>query len=699
MKSKAVFIFFLFFLVNVSGQEQFVQSNAAAALNESNSLGSIADIRGIGCSTAVETEIVAVGTYSYRGTSIDGANDRVQISPGLANGVDYEMKVYLAEGPGANIQVEVWAGVTNSTPVISPPISSANETLQEFTISFTTNSDSQTLRFYNRGLAGTDIYLDNVSIVPVNQDTEAPTAPSNLSSNNITETSADLSWDASTDNVAVTDYEVFQDGVSIGFTGGTTNLGVIGLAPDTAYDFTVFAVDAVGNTSTVSNTTNVLTLADTQGPNAVTDLTASLITETTAFLSWSDPGDNVGVTDYEVFQDNVSIGTTGGVIEFNVSGLVGATNYNFTVIASDAAGNTSTVSNIEPVLTSPPPDTEAPSTIADLASSNTTTTTTDLAWSAATDNVGVTNYEVFQDGVSIANTGTTTAFNVTGLSPGTSYDFTVFAEDTAGNVSGASNTETVNTTGIVDVEAPSVISDLSASNTTSISTELSWSASTDNVAVTNYEVFQDGVSIANTGTTTALNVTGLSPSTSYDFTVFAEDAAGNVSGVSNTENVVTSEDSGIVDYTSLNANLATIDWQARDLFVDGNLGVGATDTQGYRLAVAGSVIAESVKVELEVNWPDFVFTKQYSLPSLEEVEDHILANGHLLNIPSADEVEKEGINLGKMNAKLLQKIEELTLYTIQQEKKIQELELQNKKIEKDFTDRLLELEKEVRENR
>ena len=80
------------------------------------------------------------------------------------------------------------------------------------------------------------------------------------------------------------------------------------------------------------------------------------------------------------------------------------------------------------------------------------------------------------------------------------------------------------------------------------------------------------------------------------------------------------------------------------------------------------MIAESVKVKLQGNWPDFVFAENYELPTLQETEKHIKEKGHLSGIPSAAEVEKNGIELGDMNKKLLQKIEELTLYLIEMKK-------------------------------
>ena len=87
------------------------------------------------------------------------------------------------------------------------------------------------------------------------------------------------------------------------------------------------------------------------------------------------------------------------------------------------------------------------------------------------------------------------------------------------------------------------------------------------------------------------------------------------------------------------------------------------------LGIRGKLTASEVKIKLG-GWADFVFYEGYKLPTLKEVERHIKEKGHLKNIPSAKEVEKNGIFLGEMDAKLLQKIEELTLYTIEQEKKL-----------------------------
>ncbi len=111
-----------------------------------------------------------------------------------------------------------------------------------------------------------------------------------------------------------------------------------------------------------------------------------------------------------------------------------------------------------------------------------------------------------------------------------------------------------------------------------------------------------------------------------------------------------------------------------DILVDGSVGIGVSNPGVYKLAVNGSVRAKEVRVE--TGWSDFVFEEGYDLPTLAEVEAHIAEKGHLQDIPSAAEVAEKGISLGEMDAKLLQKIEELMLYTLAQQKEIEALKAQ-----------------------
>ncbi|AXT53937.1 hypothetical protein D1818_25145 [Aquimarina sp. BL5] len=120
------------------------------------------------------------------------------------------------------------------------------------------------------------------------------------------------------------------------------------------------------------------------------------------------------------------------------------------------------------------------------------------------------------------------------------------------------------------------------------------------------------------------------------------------------------------------------------IYTNGRIAIGTTeDDPGYALTVKGKVHVQEVKVDLlGVLAPDYVFYEDYKLKTLEQVEDYIDQEGHLPNIPSASEMEKEGVNLKEMNMKLLEKVEELTLYTIAQEKAIREQREANNTLEK-----------------
>jgi hypothetical protein len=132
---------------------------------------------------------------------------------------------------------------------------------------------------------------------------------------------------------------------------------------------------------------------------------------------------------------------------------------------------------------------------------------------------------------------------------------------------------------------------------------------------------------------------------------------------------------------------------------NGYVGIGTINPDS-ELAVNGKIHTKEVKVDL-IGWSDFVFENDYKLPTLAEVEQHIKEKGHLKDIPSAENVKENGILLGEMDSKLLQKIEELTLYTIEQEKRLNSIDLKNEKLEKEneilkaLATKFLELQKRL----
>ena len=111
----------------------------------------------------------------------------------------------------------------------------------------------------------------------------------------------------------------------------------------------------------------------------------------------------------------------------------------------------------------------------------------------------------------------------------------------------------------------------------------------------------------------------------------------------------------------------------------GSVGIG-TATVDAKLTVKGDIHANEVRVDLSVPGPDYVFEKNYALPSLSEVEAYITANKHLAEIPSAEQMKQNGLNVGDMNLLLLKKMEEMTLYMIEMKKEIKALQEENEKL-------------------
>src|SRR6266480_5063648 len=283
-------------------------------------------------------------------------------------------------------------------------------------------------------------------------DITPPTTPVGLVATAAGGAVVNLTWSASTDNVAVTAYVVKRNGVQIG-TPTTPGYSDTGLAPATTYSYTVAAQDAAGNISpdpaSVSATTD-----DTIAPTAPTGLVATAAGGSVVNLAWSASTDNVAVTGYIVRRNGVQVGTSASTT-YADTGLSSATTYGYTVAAQDAAGNISSESTIASATTA---DTIAPTTPAGLVATAAGATAINLSWIASTDNVGVTGYIVKRNGTLVA-TPTTTSYADTGLSSATTHSYTVAALDAAGNVSSDSASASATT---IDTIAPSAPADLVA---------------------------------------------------------------------------------------------------------------------------------------------------------------------------------------------------------------------------------------------
>lgn len=372
-----------------------------------------------------------------------------------------------------------------------------------------------------------------VTVTVQNVDDQVPTAPGGVAGAWTTPSHVTLTWTAATDDVAVNGYRVRRDGqVVAGLGAAATGWSDTSVADATGYAYDVTAVDAAGNESPAASTT-VLT-GDGTAPTAPT-LTATATGPTGATLSWSAASDAVGVTAYQVSRDGAVVGTTDGAATgWTDSALRDGVAYGYRVRAVDAAGNLGDPSGVATVST---PDVSAPGVPAGLAAA-TGSQSVALSWQAAVDNVGIDHYAVYRDGVLRASVpATAMTWTDSGLTGTTAYAYRVSAVDRAGNESALSNQVVRATTDTTPPTAPTKLTGALSG----FSVRLVWTAATDNVKVTGYTVYRNGVAVATTSTPAYVDPAApLGRSSTW--TVRATDAAGNLGPVSNAVSVTVPAD-------------------------------------------------------------------------------------------------------------------------------------------------------------
>lgn len=272
------------------------------------------------------------------------------------------------------------------------------------------------------------------------------------------------------------------------------------------------------------------TAACTAVTAAPTGLTASGTTSTGTVLSWSAPSApaNCSITSYTVYKGGTALATVTDGTSYTVTGLTASTAYSFTVAATDAAG-ASAQSAAASVTTLPTNNCATnPAAPTGLAATGTTSTSTTLNWTADTApaNCTIASYTVYKGGSSIG-TVSGTSFAVTGLTASTAYSFTVAATDAAGTSSQSTALSVTTLPAPSCTAKPAAPTGLSASGTASTSTTLSWTADTApaNCTIESYTVYEGGTAIG-TAEGTSFAVSGLVASTSYSFSVAANDVEG-----------------------------------------------------------------------------------------------------------------------------------------------------------------------------
>ncbi len=372
-------------------------------------------------------------------------------------------------------------------------------------------------------------------------DTTPPTAPTGLSATAASSSEVDLTWSASSDNVGVASYSVFRDGAKVATVSGLSYRDG-GRAPSTSYAYSVVASDGAGNVSAPSSTVSVTTLAST-GSDLISESFDSSAGGMTVVRggTWGISGGryvlsspaagtvemgngNLAVHGTSVAGDFTltttarSTGTSGTWDDFSiVFNYADTSNYYF---ASFNEGNDANTHGLFRVQAG---------TVTQLADF-TSVISTGVDYALQVERSGST-IRVWRDGVLAAQV-TDSTFTSGRVGYGSRNDAASF-----------DNLRVVVATSSADTTPPTAPVGLSATATSSTEVDLSWNASTDDVGVTGYSVYREGVRVCAVTTLSCLD-TGLSPSTAYSYTVKARDAAGNFSPASNTASVTTPSGSG-----------------------------------------------------------------------------------------------------------------------------------------------------------
>jgi chitodextrinase len=355
-------------------------------------------------------------------------------------------------------------------------------------------------------------------------------------------------------------------------TAGSHTLKLIGNADGVKVDRVIATSDTSCTPTGAGDNCN--TPNDTQAPTVTLTAPAEGASVTGSVAVTATATDNTSVGRVEFYDNTTLIGTDTSSpysVSWDTSKVTNGSHL-ITAKAYDAAGNMGSDSN---TVTAKNGDTQSPSVPTGLTATAQSYNTIKLSWKASTDNTGVTGYTILRDGVPVATVGAVTAYTDASLSANTSYGYQVQASDAAGNKSASSTKVTAKTQNVADSQAPAKVTGLSAQVVSQNQVNLTWTASTDNIGVTGYDVYRatgDGdAKKVGTSATTSYGDTNLSADTSYAYYVVAKDASGNAAQPSDTITAKTqAEDTG-----------------------SGGSGGGSTDPTHVRSRIVGTVTDQS----------------------------------------------------------------------------------------------------------
>ncbi len=490
----------------------------------------------------------AISTYSNQGPRLDvvaPSNDLNASQTAFIYGVRTTDRTG-GNGYASGDYTTSFGGTSAACPAaagVAALVLSANASLtgpQVFNILTSTADDMGASGFDNTYANGRVNAFQAVLAAGSSNDTQAPTDPSGLSASNVTATTADLSWTASTDNVGVAGYNIYVNGSQFATATGTSTT-LSGLSPSTSYAVYVTAYDGNSNESGASNTVNFTTsVAVLSCASTVTSYPYAEGFESGD--GWNqDSGDDGNWVNFSGSTPSSGTGPTSAVqgsnymyLEASTNGTAGQIGNNATAILTsncfDLGSATSATFSFQNHMNG-----------ANMGTLTLQATVDDLTWATLWTQTG--NQGNAWNSVNVdlaAYVGGTVKLRFVGTTgPGWESDLAI--DDLSLTTSG----------GPGDTQAPTTPTGLAASNVTTTSFDVSWTASTDNVGVTGYNVYLNG-SLDGSTAGTSYSFSGLSASTTYTVAVEAEDAAGNTSGQASTS--VTTSDPGSCTNQTVNSN-------------------------------------------------------------------------------------------------------------------------------------------------
>ncbi|HYF48276.1 MAG TPA: fibronectin type III domain-containing protein [Planctomycetota bacterium] len=388
---------------------------------------------------------------------------------------------------------------------------------------------------------GCDIDAINAAIngtVTPPPDTTPPTI-SAVASSSITSSGATITWttnEASTTQVEYGTTTAYGSSTTLVTTLVTSHSqGLSGLSPSTTYNYRVKSRDAAGNTATSGNFTFTTAAAPDTTPPTISSVAASSITSSGATITWTT---NEASTTQVEYGTTTAYGSSTTLVTTLVtshsqalSGLSASTTYNYRVKSRDAAGNTATSGNFT-FTTAAAPDTTPP-TISSVAASSITSSGATITWTtneASTTQVEYGTTTAYGSSTTLVTTLVTShSQGLSGLSPSTTYNYRVKSRDAAGNTATSSNFTF--TTAAAPDTTPPTISAVAASSITTSSATITWTtneASTTQVEYGTTTAYGSSTTLVTTLVTShSQGLSGLSPSTTYNYRVKSRDAAGN----------------------------------------------------------------------------------------------------------------------------------------------------------------------------